>query len=243
MHCLLPVTRAALLAACTLSLTPAATISIVATDARNVSDYHEEPDNGGFVIITDGDGDQVATDPYPLLGAGIHLSGASGQNGTARFQMEFSLGSLSGFVVTNAMLILHSEFAPNQTLDTFFYHVTTDEEGNITANDFQSAAVDTGIVQSPVMANAVHSYDVTTFVQQDLLAGFAFTSFQGRVDETASMSFARGVEFYSLAAMNDPALYPRLEVTYQPIPEPATTLLVCSGLAFVLAASRRFRQS
>jgi len=222
----------------------AATITIFASDARNIADFEEVFDNGGVTIVTDGVGDQRSLPVYPWLGAGIFLSGASGQNGVARFQTEFSLGSIAGLPVTSAFLVLNSDYAPHQTLNTMFYHVTTDEEGSVTVNDFQSTVAATGIVQPPVGADATHMYDVTAYVQQDLLAGFGFTSYQGRVDEAADTVFRRGVEYFSLAldpAVNsDPALRPRLVVTYAEIPEPATAPLVCCGvMAFALA--RRFR--
>jgi hypothetical protein len=220
-----------------------ATVTIFATDARNVSDYEQVFDNGGVVIVTDGLGDERSLPAYPWLGAGINMSGASGQNGTARFQAEFNLAAIMGQPVTSAFLVLNSDQAPNQTLDTVFYHVTTDEEGNVTVDDFQSAAAATGIVQPPVGADATHMYDVTAYVQQDLLAGFGFSSYQGRVDEAADVVFRRGVEYFSLAldpAVNDnPAMRPRLVVTYSEIPEPGTALLVCCGAAIVAGVRRQ----
>ena len=232
--------QAALLV-CLTSGSWAATVTIFASGARNVSDFEEVFDNG-VEIVTDGDGDQVSLPNYPWLGAGINLSGASGQNGTARFQTEFDLAAVMG-PVTSAFLILNADFAPNQTLDTFFFHVTTDEEGVVTVDDFQSTANPTGIVQSPVAADGTQMYDVTSFVQQDLTSGFAFTSYQGRVDEDADTVFRRGVEYFSLAldpAINDdPALRPRLEVTFGEIPEPSTILMLGSGFAFLIAMRRR----
>lgn len=228
------------LTACLFSLSPAiyaATITVAASGAKNVSDYEFDPVTG--TILYDGLGDEVATDPYPWLGAGIFLAGASGQNGTARFQMEFSLAGVS-LPIVSAFLVLNSDPSPNNTLDTTFFHVTTDEDGVITADDFQSAAVSTGIVQSAVQAPAEYSYDVTTFVRNDLMAGFLFTSYQGRVDENAGIAFLRGLEYASNAAAAD--LRPRLVIETAEIPEPGTSLLLClgAGLAF---AGRRFRVS
>src|SRR4029079_1710757 len=89
------------LLACIMPVSWAGTITIFASDARNVSDYEETfPGGGGIVIITDGDGDQRSLPFYPWLGAGINLSGAMGQNGTARFQAEFSLPLLPGAVTS-----------------------------------------------------------------------------------------------------------------------------------------------
>jgi hypothetical protein len=207
-----------------------------------VSDIQEVFTDGGVVKVTDGLGDERATDPYPLLGAGIFLSGASGQNGTARFQAEFSLASLVGQTVSSAFLVLNSEFAANQTLDTFFFHVTSDEEGNVTTNDFQSPVEPTGLVQPPVLANGTHMYDVTSFLKADLLAGFAFTSYQGRVNELADTKFRRGVEFFSMAlepTVNDnPALRPRLVVEFAAVPEPSSVLLFSSAAAALVAWGR-----
>lgn len=230
------------LLACVLPVSQAATVTIFASDARNISDFEEVFNGGSVVVVTDGDGDQRSLPVYPWLGAGIHLSGASGQNGTARFQLEFSLGSILG-PVSSAFLVLNSDYKSNQTLDTFFSHVVTDEEGNVTVDDFQSSVEGTGIVQPPVLADTTHMYDVTSFVQKDLLTGFAFTSYQGRVDEGAANAFRRGVEYFSLAlepsANDDPMLRPRLVVTYAEIPEPGTTLLLGGGLVFLAAVRRR----
>jgi len=222
----------------------ASAITIFATDARNVSDYELvfNPD-GSVTIITDGDGDQRSLPTYPWLGAGIFLSGASGQNGTARFQMEFSLAGITT-PIASAFLVLNSDFAANQTLDTEFFRVTTDEEGDVSVNDFQSAAVATGIVQAPVLADQTHMYDVTSFVQSDLLAGFSYTSFQGRVDESADTVFRRGVEFFSLAldpaGNEDPALRPRLVVEF--VPEPATIGMFGAGLAVLVGLRHKSRR-
>ncbi len=220
-------------------------VTIFASDARNVSDFEQvfNPD-GSVSTILDGDGDQRSLPTYPWLGAGIFLSGASGQNGTARFQMEFSLAGITA-PIASAFLVLNSDFESNQTLNTELFHVTTDEEGDVSVNDFQSAAVATGIVQPPVLANQTHMYDVTSFVQLDLLAGFSYTSFQGRVDEEADTVFRRGVEFFSLAldpAINDdPALRPRLVVTV--VPEPATILMFSAGIALLLVARHKTRRT
>lgn len=223
----------------------ASAITIFASDARNVSDFEEVLNPDGTVsVITDGDGDQRSLPVYPWLGAGIFLSGASGQNGTARFQMEFSLASITE-PIFSAFLVLNSDFETNQTLNTEFFHVTTNEEGDVSVNDFQSAAIATGIIQAPVAANQTHMYDVTSFVQSDVLAGFSYTSFQGRVDETADTVFRRGVEFFSLAldpAINDdPALRPRLVVTV--VPEPTTIWMLGAGLAVLLTARHKFRRT
>lgn len=215
----------------------AATITIAASAAKNVSDYEFDPVTN--TVLYDGLGDEVATDPYPRLGAGIFLSGASGQNGTARFQMEFSLASVS-LPIVSAFLVLNSDPSSNNTLDTTFFHVITDEDGVITADDFQSSAVSTGIVQSAVLAPAQYSYDVTTFVRNDLLAGFLFTSYQGRVDENAGIDFLRGLEYASNAAASD--LRPQLIIETAEIPEPATSWLLCLGAGLALAA-RRFAVS
>lgn len=233
--------------ACALPQMFAATVTVIATAARNVSDYSEVSDGeGGFIIVKDGLGDQVATSPYPWLSAGINMSGASGQNGTARFQLEFSLAGITS-PITSAFLVLNSDPEPNQTLPTSFFHVTGDEDGVITASDFQSPAVVTGIVQNPVAAPATHSYDVTAFVMQDLTNGFDYSSFQGRVsDEAADTVFRQGIEYFSLAldvaANNDPALRPRLVIEYADtvVPEPATIVFLASGL-FGLAVLRRRR--
>jgi hypothetical protein len=222
----------------------AATITIIASDARNVSDYEQVFDDDIVTIITDGDGDQRSLPAYPWLGAGIFLTGASGQNGTARFQAEFSLAAIGGLPISSAFLVLNTDFDTNQTLNTSFYHVTTDEEGDVTVDDFQSDVAATGIVQPPVAADATHMYDVTAFVQQDVLAGLAFTSYQGRVNEAADTVFRRGVEYFSLAldpAVNDnPALRPRLVVTYSQVPEPSAMLLVASGALALVAGRRRW---
>jgi hypothetical protein len=234
------VTSYSALVVCLFSLNPAihaATITIAASGAKNVSDYEFDPVTG--TILYDGLGDEVATDPYPRLGAGIFLAGASGQNGTARFQMEFSLAGVS-LPIVSAFLVLNSDPSPNNTLDTTFFHVTTDEDGVITADDFQSAAASTGIVQSAVLAPAEYSYDVTTFVRNDLMAGFLFTSYQGRVDEGAGIAFLRGLEYASNAVAAD--LRPRLLIETAEIPEPGTSLLLCLGAGLALAG-RRFRVS
>jgi hypothetical protein len=229
---------------CLVPLAQAATVTIIATAAKNVSDYAEISNgSGGFNIVKDGLGDQVATNAYPWLSAGINLSGASGQNGTARFQMEFSLAGLTSPIMT-AFLVLNSDPSPNNTLPTTFYHVTNDEDGVINASDFQSPAVSTGIVQNPVALPATHSYDVTSFVQQDLTNGFNYSSFQGRVsDENADTAFRLALEYFSMAldvsANNDPALRPRLVVTTAEIPEPATFVIMGSGLLGLAALARR----
>ena len=137
-------------------------------------------------------------------------------------------------------------FHGEPTLDTFFYHLTTDEEGDVTVDDYQSTVEPTGLVQSPVAADATHMYDVTSFVQQDVMAGFAFTSYQGRVDEAADTEFRRGVEYFSLAldpAVNDdPALRPRLVMNYADIPEPATVVMLGCGLAILAVTRRRLQR-
>ena len=220
---------------CLLSTSQASALTIFATAARNVSDC-----GFGIGCVFDGMGDQVSLANYPWLGAGIFLSGASGQNGTARFQMEFDLTGVSQPIAT-AFLVLNSDFETNQTLDTEFFHVTADEDGVITANDFQSAVEPTGIVQPPILANETHMYDVTSFVVQDVLAGFTYTSYQGRVDEDADTKFRRGVEYFSLsldpAINDDPALHPRLVITF--VPEPSSMLML--GGAIALLALRRRR--
>jgi hypothetical protein len=215
----------ALFLSCSLSATHAATLTILATAAENVADINFDS-NGP--VIPDGLGDETALPNFPFIGAGINLSGASGHNGAARFQLEFSLAGVMS-PITSAFLVLDSEPSANNTLETTFFHVTTDEEGVVTSDDFQSAAVTTGIVQSVIFPAATYQYDMTSFVQQDLLAGNAYSSYQGRVNEAAGDTFLRGMEFYSAAPANGD-LRPRLIIETSEIPEPSTALLLLAGL-------------
>ena len=225
---------------CSASTIWSATIEIPATVAANISDYHEISNGmGGFIIVQDGDGDQFSTAPYPYLAAGTNLSGASGQNGTARFQMEFDLSSLAGMNISSARLVLRSRAnPPSQDQRTFFFHVTTDEDGVTTTSDFESPAVYTGLFQDPVAVDSVHEFDVTTFVLADLLAGNAFTSFQGRSDEVVTGVFDMTMEYYRTVPNGLP-LGPMLVVETAAVPEPATFALAGFALAAVIGFKAR----
>ena len=85
---------------------------------------------------------------------------------------------------------------------------------------------------------------MTSFVQQDVVNGFSYSSFQGRVsDENADTVFRLGIQYFSLAldpAVNDdPSLRPRLVVTYSQVPEPSTFVVLASGLLALMALARR----
>ncbi len=153
--------------------------------------------------------------------------------------MEFSLAGVSGSILS-AFLVLNSDPSPNNTLETTFFHVTEDEDGVITANDFQSAAASTGIVQTAVLVPAEYSYDVTSFVTQDRIAGFSYSSYQGRVDEAADVVFRRGLEYLSNAPTSG-MMSPRLVIETAPVPEPSSVLLFAGGITLLLAGRLKFR--
>ena len=219
-----------------------ATINIAASTAANISDYHEEDNgSGGFIIVQDGDGDQFSTAFYPYLAAGMNLSGASGQNGTARFQIEFDISSLAGMNVTSAKLVMRTNAnLMYQDTRAFFYHVTGDEDGVTTVTDFQSPAVYTGLFQDPIAADAVLEYDVTSFVLADVLGAKMFSSFQGRSSEDPLVEDFRQTLEFLRSTPADPNVGPVLVVEAAPIPEPGTFAVAGCAIA-AIACVRKLR--
>jgi hypothetical protein len=188
---------------------------------------------GGNVADSNGDGlgdnHSVLPGPVPqLISAGLNMSGDPGSNGTLRMQFEWDLFEVQGIpAIISATVVVHTFEGSIDSLDTFFFHGTTDQDGALTDTDFEAPADEIpGVVMPVTPGQGEFSFDVTDLVTGDLAAGFNFFSVQGRVDEEIA-DWARGLQVYSTSTLVPPDLIAELIVTY--VEPPAVAIDIKPG--------------
>lgn len=169
---------------------------IKAAVAGNVADS----DRNGF-----GDNHNPLPGGAPLLmSAAINESGGDGSRGTVRMQMEWDISGLTPGQVSAAFIVLHTVKGTVDSLDTFFYHGTGEQDGVLSDRDFESPAeIVNGarmVVRGTTGQSGLFQLDVTEQLRADLAAGRHFFSLQGRVDEKRSATeYLRGLQVCTTA--------------------------------------------
>ena len=174
--------------------------------------------------------------PFRLINGGsLSAPGASGagSQGVARIQIEWDITGLHGLVdsLQSAQVILYTTKGTVDSLDTFFYAGTGDQDGLLTDSDFEAPASQLAGVVMPVPAVPAGTDGSFTFdVKDQLLLALTndaihFFSIQGRVDEgLAGTGFQRGLQVRSSATGNlSSHLEPELSLTTPGVTAPALT--------------------
>ena len=163
--------------------------------------------------------------PFRLITAGSLSAPTPSTTLKRRIQIEWDVMSLAGTAndIEKAEVILSTHKGTIDSLDTFFFVGTAEQDGLLTNSDFEAPAEQIPTIVMPVPAvpngtDGTFTFDVTSLLQDRLLADTPLDVFsiQGRVDETLTGSFQRGLEVRSTAAPI--GLEPQLEVT---TPDPA----------------------
>lgn len=147
--------------------------------------------------------------------------------GERRFQVEFPAVDPAG--LTSARVTLYTVKGADDTLDTFLFSGTAEQDGAITASDFEAPARELGVVMpvpaGPVGTQGTFTIDVLNALLDLFDDGGSLTVFsiQGRVD---SQTTGQGLQ-----VKTDPL--PTLEfASPPPIPEPELNYTVLSLPAF-----------
>jgi hypothetical protein len=193
----------------------------------------------GNVADADGDGagdnHNALPGPAPVaIAAAVDAAGGAGSNGTLRLQIEWDLSQLgiSAASLESAQVLLTTDQGSVDSLDTFFFAGTGEQDGLLTDSDFEAPAAPVAGAVMPVTPGVgTFSFDVTREVREALDADRAVFSIQGRVDETlAGTGFARGLQIRSTADGNlaDPCVgltfgpcHPQLAVATPGVTPPA----------------------
>lgn len=140
-----------------------------------------------------------------------------------RLQIEWDVGSLENLTneLTGADVILHTTKGTIDSLDTFFFVGSEDQDGLLTPSDFEAPAEPLPGVVMPVPAVPTGTNGTFTFdVLSELVAALTrddvtFFSIQGRVDEgLAGQGFLRGLQVRTTADGNVQSfLQPQLSLT------------------------------
>ena len=126
--------------------------------------------------------------PFRLITAGALTAGGTPDvQGVARLQIEWQISGLVGLVgeLESADVLLHTEKGTVDSLDTFFFVGTDDQDGVLTVDDFEAPVEALPGVVMPVPAEptgtkGTFSFDVLGPLTQALSADFSAFSIQGR---------------------------------------------------------------
>ena len=150
-------------------------------------------------------------------------AGGPGSQGVSRMQIEWDVSGLHGLVgsLQTAQVILYTTKGTTDSLDTFFYVGTGDQDGALTDSDFEAPATPLAGVVMPVPAvpagtDGSFTFDVKSQLLQALTGDtIHFFSIQGRVDEgLAGSGQQRGLQVRTSAAGNlSSHLEPELSLT------------------------------
>ena len=159
--------------------------------------------------------------------------GGPGSQGVSRMQIEWDISGLRGLVgsLQTAQVILYTTKGTTDSLDTYFYVGTGDQDGALTDSDFEAPATPLAGVVMPVPAvpagtDGSFTFDVKSQLLQ-VLTGDTINVFsiQGRVDEgLAGSGQARGLQVRTTAAGNLSSHFePELSLTTPGVTAPPLT--------------------
>lgn len=149
----------------------------------------------------------------------------TGIQGVARVQIEFDVSTLPGSEgIETAEITLSTVRGTVDSLDTFFFAGTAEQDGLLMVTDYQAPASQISGVVMPVPAGSspgdegTFVFNVTNQLKAARAAGRNFFSVQGRVNETlAGGGFKRGLQVRSTATGNlSLGKEPKLEVVTTP---------------------------
>jgi hypothetical protein len=166
--------------------------------------------------VADSNGDQLGDNVNALPGsspvfmsAGVNEAGGAGSLGTVRMQFEWDMTNIAGSVgaLQSAQVVLPTHRGTIDSLDTSFYWIGTDGDGNLTNSDFEAPAeaIHDAVMpvppSMPVGGDGTFSFSVLAQLRDAAQRGFTFFSIQGRVDESLTGP-ARGLEVRTTASGN-----------------------------------------
>lgn len=148
-------------------------------------------------------------DYMPNVGLPAGESG-TGIQGVARIQIEWDVSTLppSAEAIESAEVTLTTLKGTVDSLDTFFLAGTAEQDGVLSASDFQApASLISGVVMpvpaGPTSTEGTFVFNVTSQLKAARALGRNFFSIQGRVDESlAGQGFKRGLQVRSTATGN-----------------------------------------
>jgi hypothetical protein len=169
----------------------------------------------------------------------------TGIQGVARIQIEWDVSTLpSAEGIESAEVTLNTLKGTVDSLDTFFFAGTAEQDGVLAVSDFQAPADQSQGVVMPVPAGSqtgdegTFVFNVTKQLKAARGQGRNFFSVQGRVNETlAGSGFKRGLQVRSTATSNlSSGKAPKLEAVTTPVGSDlvfkVTTLPVHGTLTF-----------
>ncbi|HMH53247.1 MAG TPA: Ig-like domain-containing protein, partial [Candidatus Acidoferrum sp.] len=150
----------------------------------------------------------------------------TGIQGKARVQIEWDISALPTAAegIESATVTLSTVRGTVDSIDTFFYAGTAEQDGLLAVSDYQAPASQISGVVMPVPVGSspgdegTFVFNVTGLVKAARTAGRNFFSVQGRVNEAlAGGGFKRGLQIRSTATSNLTAgKEPKLEVVTTP---------------------------
>ncbi|HEX9637472.1 MAG TPA: Ig-like domain-containing protein, partial [Acidobacteriota bacterium] len=188
-------------------------------DGAEIAGNTADADNNGF-----GDNHNDLPGPAPvLMSAGVDQAGGAGSNGVVRMQIEWDVSGLKSLAgsLESADVILHTNKGTVDSLDTFFYLGSFDQDLLLTDSDFEAPATQIPGVVMPVPAvpsgtDGTFSFDVEGLLNGVLLDDTRDSfSIQGRVNESLVGGGAmRGLQVRTTATSNvADFMEPQLSIT------------------------------
>ena len=193
------------------ALVPGKPIVLRARIAGNVADSDD-----------DGEGDNRNDLPGPeplFMRAGVHQDGEEGSRGTARMHFEWDLGELEDVQnIVRADVTIRTLRRSEEGINTSFFSVGHDNDGELQLEDFQSDAEHIpgavmpmpSLQQMPVGEEGTFTFDVLGELLAARAQGFRILSLQGRVDEKFEKPFAgldvRTTAYENIDRQLDPSL-------------------------------------
>ena len=209
------------------------------------------PEAAGFTTVAEAQffGGSV---PYIIVRDGAALINAS--DAPQRIQIEWDISSLD--TIDSATVTLTTRKGSNDSLDTMFFVGSQDQDGLITASDFEAPAEEIAGAVMPVPGGAqtgdegTFSFDVTEELQTALSQDITFFSIQGRVDESLT---GEGLQIHTTAPENVAlGKEPRLEITTPDtglvfeilsLPDPETEGTVTDQSGIVVTVGQTFTET